>query len=204
MKNAGLGDAERLPPAGNLSRVRRSHRRTCRTVITLDACSLVAWFAAKAANPLPHARSPRVPPAATGETLLDRTSPTDFCYQRESRTHPVNDRPSLELPFPPARRPIPDREQRIPEAETPDRHTRRRLRRSNSLELAFALRQRGQLDLLRAPRRRRHDILASWHRRGCRIRQDPHPAVRANGCRPSEKPGVLSTTRGSAQGATPA
>lgn len=141
--------------------------------IALDAFSLLVGALGASGLRLwtrrlwPRARLPWAPPAATGGTCWNLTSPTDFCYQHEDRTHAANDHPSREAAFPslPGRRcnVVPalgfpfvgqrcsDGERRVSEAEAPARRQWRRLRRPDSLNSACTRRCRGQLGLLRTP-----------------------------------------------------
>lgn len=109
MKGSGFRFTERLPPASSPSQALCHHPGSpdgLPRVIALAAFSpLVGAFGASGLRLRrlrfwPRARSPWVPPAATGGTCWNLASLTDFCNQHEDRTHPANDRPSLEAAFP--------------------------------------------------------------------------------------------------------
>lgn len=172
-------------------------------MIALDAFSLLVGALGASGLRLrllrlwPRARLPWVPPAATGETCWNLASLTDFCNQHEDRTHPANDRPSLEAAFPslPSRRcnvvPVlglpfegqhcSDGERRVSEAEAPARRRSAgcagRIRSSQRARCGAAAHS-GSSERLS---RHRLDLPGGWDPREDRADQGPLPTSRANG-----------------------
>lgn len=96
----------------------------------------------------------------------------------------------------------PDSERRVHWNRSSSSTPKRRLRRPNSPESAWALRHRGQLEILRTPRRRRTDRPCGLEPSG----RPPQPRLSSGlpreRFRPSEMPEAPSTARKPSQGAT--